>query len=59
MVLPALNLSTLDDGILIIVIDDVLIEHGGLLHGWGVGLVKIADKIIVFGSSSIRNFNEV
>ena len=38
LVLPALNLYTLDAGILIIVhcttskIDDVLTEHGGLLH---------------------------
>ena len=36
LALPALNLSTLDAGILIIVqqakIDDVLTEHGGLLH---------------------------
>ena len=36
-VLPALNLSTLNDGILIMMqqvdkIDDVLTEHGGLLH---------------------------
>ena len=37
LVLPALNMSTLDAGILIMVqqvrlIDDVLTEHGGLLH---------------------------
>ena len=37
LVLPALNLSTLNAGILIMVqqvdkIDDVLTEHGGLLH---------------------------
>ena len=37
LVLPALNLSTLNDGILIMMqqvdkIDDVLTEHVGLLH---------------------------